>query len=95
MTVQCKFERSLLTLEEYEVIRATHHPSIQDRPSNELRAARGRLREMRDKEPVLVRKASASPNPVQSRFNAFEPEMNYCARPDGASSATQPETVQS
>src|SRR5262249_811618 len=50
MTVQCKFERSLLTFEEYEFIRATHHPSIQDRPSDELRAAKGPLREMRNKE---------------------------------------------
>jgi hypothetical protein len=50
MTVQCKFERSLLTFEEYEIICATHHPSIQDRPSDELLAARGPLREMRGKE---------------------------------------------
>jgi hypothetical protein len=55
MTVQCKFERSLLAFEEYEVLRATHHPAIQERASDELQAARGRLREMRDKERTHAR----------------------------------------
>jgi len=50
MSVPCKFERSLLSHEEYETIRLTHHPAIYDIETAELEAMRPRLRKMRDKE---------------------------------------------
>ena len=40
MPVPCKFERSLLSHEEYETIRLTHHPAIHDVEAGE----RGRRR---------------------------------------------------
>ena len=55
MSVPCKFERSLLSHEEYETIRLTHHPAIYDVEAAELEALRPRLRKMRDKERTLGR----------------------------------------
>jgi hypothetical protein len=55
MPVPCKFERSLLSHEEYETIRLTHHPVIYDAEVAELEAMRSRLRKMRDKEGTLNR----------------------------------------
>lgn len=55
MSVPCKFERSLLSHEEYETIRLTHHPAIYELESAELDAMRSRLRKMRDKERTLGR----------------------------------------
>ena len=55
MSVPCKFERSLLSHEEYETIRLTHHPAIYDVEVAELEAMRPRLRKMRDKERTLYR----------------------------------------
>ena len=55
MSVPCKFERSLLSHEEYETIRLTHHPAIYDLEVAELEAMRTRLRKMRDKERTLGR----------------------------------------
>jgi hypothetical protein len=55
MSVPCKFERSLLSHEEYETIRLTHHPAIYDVELAELEAMRSRLRKMRDKERTLGR----------------------------------------
>jgi hypothetical protein len=55
MSVSCKFERSLLSHEEYETIRLTHHPAIYDVEVAELEAMRSRLRKMRDKERTLGR----------------------------------------
>jgi hypothetical protein len=55
MSVPCKFERSLLSHDEYETIRLTHHPAIYDVEPAELEAMRSRLREMRDKERTLSR----------------------------------------
>jgi hypothetical protein len=55
MSVPCKFERSLLSHEEYETIRLTHHPAIYDVEVTELEAMRSRLRKMRDKERTLGR----------------------------------------
>src|SRR3974377_2422066 len=55
MAVPCKFERSLLSHEEYETIRLTHHPAIYDVEVAELKAMRSRLRKMRDKERTLGR----------------------------------------
>jgi hypothetical protein len=55
MSVSCKFERSLLSHEEYETIRLTHHPAIYDVEVDELDAMRLRLRKLRDKERTLSR----------------------------------------
>jgi hypothetical protein len=44
MSIPCKFERSLLSHEEYETIRLTHHPAIYDIEAAELEAMRPRLR---------------------------------------------------
>src|SRR6516162_8819778 len=55
MSVPCRFERSLLSHEEYETIRLTHHPAIYDVETAELEAMRSRLRKMRDKERTLGR----------------------------------------
>jgi hypothetical protein len=53
MSIPSKFERSLLSHEEYETIRLTHHPAIYDIEAAELEAMRPRLRKMRDKERTL------------------------------------------
>jgi hypothetical protein len=50
MSVTCKFERSLLSHDEYETIRLTHHPAIYEVEVAELETMRPRLRKMRDRE---------------------------------------------
>ena len=55
MSVPCKFERSLLSNDDYETIRITHHPAIYDVEPAELEAIRSRLRKMRAKEQTLSR----------------------------------------
>jgi hypothetical protein len=55
MSVSCKFERSLLSHEEHEFVRLTHHPAIYEHDADGLKALRVRLRELRDKERTLVR----------------------------------------
>jgi hypothetical protein len=55
MSVPCKFERSLLSHDEYETIRLTHHPAIYDVQPAELEAIQSRLRKMRAKEKTLSR----------------------------------------
>jgi hypothetical protein len=55
MSAPCKFERSLLSQDEYETIRLTHHPAIYDVEPAELEAIRSRLRKMRNKERTLSR----------------------------------------
>lgn len=55
MSVPCRFERSLLSHEENETIRLTHHPAIYEVEVAELEAMRPRLRKMRDKERTLGR----------------------------------------
>lgn len=55
MSAPCKFERSVLSHEEYETIRPTHHPAIYDVDAAELEAMRPRLRKLRDKERTLSR----------------------------------------
>ena len=55
MPAPSKFQRSLLSHEEYETIRLTHHPAIYDVEVAELEAMRPRLRKMRDKERTLGR----------------------------------------
>lgn len=55
MSAPCKFERSLLSHDEYEAVRLTHHPVIYDLDGTQLRATQLRLRTMRDKERTLAR----------------------------------------
>jgi hypothetical protein len=55
MSAPCKFERSLLSHDEYEMIWLTHHPAIYDVEAAELEAMRSRLRKIRDKERTLSR----------------------------------------
>jgi hypothetical protein len=55
MSVPCKFERSLLSHDEYETIRHTHHPAIYDVEPAELEVMRSRPRKMRAKEQTLSR----------------------------------------
>jgi hypothetical protein len=55
MSVPCKRERVLLSHDEYETIRLTHHPAIYDVGPVELEALRSRLRKMRGKEQTLSR----------------------------------------
>lgn len=55
MSIPCKFERSLLSHDEYEVVRVTHHPAIYDLDGAQLRATSVRLRTMRGRERTLAR----------------------------------------
>jgi hypothetical protein len=55
MAIPCKFERSLLSHDEYETIRLTHHPAIYDVELAELEAMRPRLRKLHDKERTFER----------------------------------------
>ena len=49
MSIPCKFERSILTHEENEIVLRSHHPWIYDVELGELNELRRRLRAMRDK----------------------------------------------
>ena len=53
MTIPCKRERSLVSHEEYDLIRNSHHPDIYDLDIATIRALQSRLRQMRDKERSL------------------------------------------
>ena len=55
MSIPCKFERSILSYDEHEIILRSHHPEIYDCGLDDLEALRQRLRDMRDKERTLVR----------------------------------------
>jgi hypothetical protein len=55
MSIPCKFERSILSYDEHEIILRSHHPEIYDASLDDLRALRQRLREMRNKERTLAR----------------------------------------
>jgi len=55
MSIPCKFERSILSHDEYEIILRSHHPGIYDAQLDELRALRQRLRDMRSRERTLAR----------------------------------------
>ncbi len=55
MSIPCKFERSILSHDEHELILRSHHPEIYDSAFDELKTLRQRLREMRSKERTLAR----------------------------------------
>jgi hypothetical protein len=54
MSIPCKFERSILSYDEHEIILRSHHPAIYDAGLDDLRALRQRLRDMRSKERTLA-----------------------------------------
>jgi hypothetical protein len=54
MSIPCKFERSILSFDEHELVLRSHHPGIYDASLDDLRALRLRLREMRAKERTLA-----------------------------------------
>jgi hypothetical protein len=54
MSIPCKFERSVLSYDEYGVILGSHHPEIYEAGLDDLKALRQRLRGMRDKENTLA-----------------------------------------
>jgi hypothetical protein len=70
MSVSCKFERSLLSHEEHETIRVTHHPAIYEHDAEGLKTLRVRLRQMRDKERTLTRQKRV--NKELSRVHKLE-----------------------
>jgi hypothetical protein len=55
MSMSCKRERSLLSHEEHETVRVTHHPAIYEHDIERLRTLRVRLRQLREKERTLAR----------------------------------------
>jgi hypothetical protein len=55
MSIPCKFERSILGYEDFEIVFRSHHPEIYDATLDDLKALRRRLRDMRDKERTLAR----------------------------------------
>ncbi|KAA5602937.1 hypothetical protein [Blastochloris sulfoviridis] len=55
MAIPCKFERSLLSHDEFETVLPSHHPHIYDIELEGLKALRQRLRDMRDRERTLAR----------------------------------------
>lgn len=55
MTIPCKFERSVLSHDEHEIILRSHHPGIYEVGLEDLKALRQRLRDMRDRERTLAR----------------------------------------
>ena len=55
MSIPCKFERSILSYDEHEIVLRSQHPEIYDASLDDLSALRQRLREMRDKECTLAR----------------------------------------
>jgi hypothetical protein len=72
MSVPCKSERSLLSHDEYEAVRATHHPAIYDLDGTQLRATKLRLRTMQDRERTLARqKRREMRGKVEARGRSF------------------------
>ena len=55
MSLSCRFERSLINQEEYEVVRITHHPAIYEVERDGLQAARKQLRALHEKERTFAR----------------------------------------
>lgn len=55
MSTSLRAERSALSHEEYETVRASHHPAIYDLDGKALHGLRVRLRDLRDKERTFAR----------------------------------------
>ena len=58
MTIPCKFERSVLSHDEHEIILQSHHPVIYDVGLEDLEALRQRLRDAQPGAYVGAREAS-------------------------------------
>lgn len=58
MAISSKLERKVLSQDEFEAVRATHHPAIYELDRKELQAVRVRLREMRGKARTIARQKS-------------------------------------
>jgi hypothetical protein len=72
MSIPCKFERSILSYDEHEIILRSHHPEIYDAGLDDLKALRQRLRDMRDKERTLAREnRRAARGKGESRGGSF------------------------
>jgi hypothetical protein len=54
MSIPCKFERSILSYDEHEIILRSHHPEIYGAALDDLKVLRQRLRDMRGKERTLA-----------------------------------------
>jgi hypothetical protein len=55
MSIPCKFERSILSYDEHEIVLRSHHPAIYDTGIDDLKALRQRQRDLRDRERTLAR----------------------------------------
>jgi hypothetical protein len=55
LSISCKSERAMLSHDEFEMVRTTHHPAIYDLDGKELRDLKGRIRQQRDKARGLTR----------------------------------------
>jgi hypothetical protein len=55
MSIPCKFERSIVSYDEHEIILRSHHPEIYDAGLDDLKTLRQRLRDMRNRERSLAR----------------------------------------
>ena len=88
MSIPCKFERSILSYDEHEIVLRSHHPEIYDAALDDLKALRQRLREMRNKERTLAReKRRAVPEKERREALAFRAQPST---PCGASRCSPP-----
>jgi hypothetical protein len=55
MSIPCKAEASLLSHDELELVRQSHHPAIYELTSEQMRDVRSRTRDLRDKERTFAR----------------------------------------
>src|SRR5580700_286033 len=49
MSIPCKFERSVLSFEEHQLVSRSHHPEIYESGVDDLEALRQQLRDLRNK----------------------------------------------
>ena len=69
MSIPCKFERSILSHDEHEMVLGSHHPGIYGMGLGDLKELRRRLRDMRDKD-APWRARSAGKCAVKARREA-------------------------
>lgn len=77
MSIASKFERSLLSHEEYAVVKGSHHPELYDFNLKALLSLQNQLRQMRDKERTLSRqKQRERRGKAEPRAEAFPAHAN-------------------
>jgi hypothetical protein len=54
MAMPCKFERSILSFEEHQLVTRSHHPEIYESSLDDLKAVRQQLRDLRSKTRTLA-----------------------------------------